>query len=59
MRSCVLGGADGAYAAPPWLVKWAALTLEFIEQERDELPAALIALQLGYPQAPTAWTMAS
>ena len=51
--SALGGGAGGAYRAPEWLVKWAALTCEYIEQERAELPAALCAArEFGYtPEA--------
>lgn len=31
---------------PPWLHKWAALVLGFVEQERRLLPAQLLALRL-------------
>ena len=31
---------------PPWLLKWAALVLGFVQQERQLLPAQLLALRL-------------
>ncbi len=34
--------------APLWLEKWAALVLEFIEEERRLLPDQLCSLQLPY-----------
>ena len=45
MRSSALGGA------PPWLVKWCALVLEYIEDEKNELPAELCALP-RFPYSP-------
>jgi hypothetical protein len=49
VRFCALGGDDGAYAAPEWLAKWAALTLLYIEEEKAALPSALYAArELGY-----------
>ena len=45
LRTSALGGGEhGAYVAPLWLVKWAALILDFVELERQELPGALMSL---------------
>lgn len=35
-------GSDPPLECPGWLVKWAALTLEYIQLERELLPAALM-----------------
>ncbi|GFR46120.1 hypothetical protein Agub_g7609 [Astrephomene gubernaculifera] len=42
-------GTPGNNKAPEWLVKWAALVLEYVELERRELPGVLLQLppQLG------------
>ena len=37
-------GGVMARRVPPWLEKWAALILHFVERERELLPAALLAL---------------
>ena len=39
---------------PDWLTKWAALILEFVEHERQLLPAQLLALQLRARYTPLA-----
>lgn len=39
---------------PGWLIKWAALVLEFVELERQLLPAQLLALQLRARYTPLA-----
>ena len=40
MHICVRRQTDGP--RPGWLVKWAALTLEYIQLEKELLPAALM-----------------
>eukprot|EP00803_Ostreobium_quekettii_P008883 evm.model.scf_335EXC.9 EVM.evm.TU.scf_335EXC.9 scf_335EXC:53090-63556(+) len=35
---------------PDWLIKWAALVLEFIEHEAQELPAALVRMSEANPE---------
>ena len=37
---------------PEWLAKWAALVLQFVEQEMELLPAQLVALQLRAKYTP-------
>ena len=39
---------------PTWLAKWAALALEFVEQEMELLPAQLVALNLRAKYTPMA-----
>lgn len=44
MRTSALGRPHDK--VPPWLLKWAALVLGFVQQERRLLPAQLLALRL-------------
>ena len=53
VRGCALGGGCwGTYEVPQWLVKWTALTLEYVEAERRDLPAALCALRSPHAYTP-------
>jgi hypothetical protein len=55
LRECALGGGGGQPRVPPWLEKWTALILEFVEEEQGLLPAQLLAL----PRNLAAYTPAS
>lgn len=55
VRESVLGRKGTPERVPAWLEKWAALVLEFIEEERLLLSEQLCTLQLPY----TAYTPAA
>ena len=44
LKDAALGSKARGTRAPDWLQKWAALVLEYIEEERSLLPAELLAI---------------
>ncbi len=58
LRECALGGAGGLPRVPPWLEKWTALILDFIEEEQSLLPSQLLSLRLPAPSFAPLYTPA-
>lgn len=44
IKDSALGSLDAGDRVPPWLEKWAALTLQFVEEEQALLPPQLCAI---------------
>lgn len=44
LKDAALGSESRGTRAPDWLQKWAALVLEYIEEEKALLPAELLAI---------------
>ena len=44
LKDAALGSKSRGTRAPDWLLKWAALVLEYIEEEKSLLPAELLAI---------------
>ena len=58
LRECALGGGGGQPRVPPWLEKWTALILKFIEEEQSLLPSQLLSLRLPAPSFAPLYTPA-